>query len=123
MVSFTLSIGTALFAATALAAAMPPSFEAPALSSDMRLEARQAEMPEECTEYCSVAAGCVCITRPTNCNHWLFPPIQLPANRIIGVATYIVDSGETCGTVVDRFSNFTATDLLKWNPYVTPSRS
>ncbi|KAF2277583.1 uncharacterized protein EI97DRAFT_375226 [Westerdykella ornata] len=58
-------------------------------------------MPSECTEYCSVAAGCVCITRPTNC-----------------VATYLVHAGETCGTVVERFSNFTATDLYKWNPEI-----
>lgn len=33
-----------------------------------------------------------------------------------GVANYTVDAGENCGTVVDRFSNFTATDLWAWNP-------
>ncbi|KAF2872967.1 hypothetical protein BDV95DRAFT_490994, partial [Massariosphaeria phaeospora] len=31
-------------------------------------------------------------------------------------ATYMPDAGETCGTVVGRFQNFTATALYKWNP-------
>jgi hypothetical protein len=44
------------------------------------------------------------------------PVIQINVLTSLGVATYIVDSGETCGTVVDRFSNFTATALYKWNP-------
>lgn len=33
------------------------------------LEARQADMPSECTDYYSGLSGHVCITRPTNCEY------------------------------------------------------
>lgn len=33
-----------------------------------------------------------------------------------GQATYLTQSSETCGTIVSHFSNFTAHDLLAWNP-------
>ncbi|KAF2190677.1 carbohydrate-binding module family 50 protein [Zopfia rhizophila CBS 207.26] len=98
MVSFTLTAGIAMLAS--MAAAVPFPFDATSLLPH-HLNARQEQMPPDCTEYCSVSAGCVCIIRPTNC-----------------VATYIVDAGETCGTVVDRFNNFTATALFKWNPEI-----
>jgi hypothetical protein len=39
-----------------------------------------------------------------------------PILTIQGVATYRVESDETCGSVVSQFNNFTATDLLAWNP-------
>ncbi|KAF2639278.1 hypothetical protein P280DRAFT_369333, partial [Massarina eburnea CBS 473.64] len=35
--------------------------------------------------------------------------------------TYIVDADETCDTVVNRFNNFTATDLYAWNPEIGTS--
>ncbi|PVI05899.1 carbohydrate-binding module family 50 protein [Periconia macrospinosa] len=91
MVSFTLSATIALLAAVVSTA--PASSNA--------LVARQATLPSECTDYCSVAAGCVCIRRPTNC-----------------VATYLTQSDENCGTIVERFNNFTATDLYAWNPEI-----
>ncbi|KAJ4298006.1 hypothetical protein N0V90_005905 [Kalmusia sp. IMI 367209] len=90
MVSFTLTASIALLAS--FVAAVP-------LSSG--LVARQASMPDECSDYCSVSAGCVCIRRPTNC-----------------VASYISESGETCGSIVNQFNNFTAHDLLAWNPEI-----
>ncbi|KAF2792775.1 carbohydrate-binding module family 50 protein [Melanomma pulvis-pyrius CBS 109.77] len=96
MVSFTITVGIALLASISSVAAAPFSSNGISL-----LDARQEELPPTCSDYCSVSAGCVCIIRPTNC-----------------VATYIVDSGETCGTVVDRFDNFTATALFKWNPEI-----
>lgn len=35
-----------------------------------------------------------------------------------GVAEYIVQPNENCGTIVSRFNNFTATDLYNWNPEI-----
>ncbi|KAF2202124.1 hypothetical protein GQ43DRAFT_414316 [Delitschia confertaspora ATCC 74209] len=93
MVAFSFVGSIALLASVAAASPFP------AEAHD--LMARQEQMPGECTDYCSVSAGCVCITRPTNC-----------------VATYIVQAGESCGSVVDHFNNFTATDLYKWNPEI-----
>lgn len=37
---------------------------------------------------------------------------------VIGVATYLVQSGDTCGSVVSQYNNFTAHDLLAWNPEI-----
>ncbi|KAK3215393.1 hypothetical protein GRF29_19g3145239, partial [Pseudopithomyces chartarum] len=88
MVSFTLTASIALLASAV--AAIPTSSQ---------LATRQATLPDECSDYCSVSAGCVCIRRPTNCQ-----------------ATYLTQSSETCGTIVSHFSNFTAHDLLAWNP-------
>lgn len=67
MVSFTLTMGVAILASMASAAAVPSPFNPTAASSLVNIEARQANMPSECTDYCSVSAGCVCIKRPTNC--------------------------------------------------------
>ena len=58
MLSSTITAGIALLASAV--SAIP----APAGSS---LVARQATLPDECSDYCSVSAGCVCIRRPTNC--------------------------------------------------------
>ncbi|KAF2740919.1 hypothetical protein EJ04DRAFT_481131 [Polyplosphaeria fusca] len=93
MVSFSI---LALLASAA--AAVPFALEPAAHGS---LEARQAQMPGECTQYCSVSAGCVCIKRPTNC-----------------VANYTVASGDNCGTIVDKYNTFTAHDLYLWNPEI-----
>ncbi|KAF1977828.1 hypothetical protein BU23DRAFT_550508 [Bimuria novae-zelandiae CBS 107.79] len=90
MVSFTLTASIALLVSAV--AAIPTA---------QGLVARQATLPEECSDYCSVSAGCVCIRRPTNC-----------------VATYLSDSGETCGSIINQFNNFTAHDLLAWNPEI-----
>lgn len=60
MVSYILTAGIALLSSMASAAALP----APAPTS---LSVRQATLPDQCTDYCSVSAGCVCIRRPTNC--------------------------------------------------------
>ncbi|KAF2440192.1 carbohydrate-binding module family 50 protein [Karstenula rhodostoma CBS 690.94] len=65
------------------------------------LQPRQATLPPTCTDFYSPESGNVCITRPTNC-----------------LANYTVTPGESCGTVVDRFANFTATDLYAWNPEI-----
>jgi len=44
------------------------SFAAAApFASEVGLVPRQEQMPPTCSDYCSVPAGCVCITRPTNC--------------------------------------------------------
>ncbi|KAF2708410.1 carbohydrate-binding module family 50 protein [Pleomassaria siparia CBS 279.74] len=94
MVSFTTAAAIALLASISSVAAAP--FASNEVST---LVARQATLPTECTDYCSVSAGCVCIIRPTNC-----------------AENYTVDAGETCGTVVDRFPNITATALYEWNP-------
>ncbi|CAI6258390.1 unnamed protein product [Periconia digitata] len=91
MVSFTLSATVALLASVISAAP----------TSSNGLVARQATLPEECEDYCSVAAGCVCIRRPTNC-----------------VATYLVEDDDNCSTVVNKYNNFTATDLYAWNPEI-----
>ncbi|KAF2689048.1 carbohydrate-binding module family 50 protein [Lentithecium fluviatile CBS 122367] len=93
MVIFTQTASIVLLATLASAAALHHQSNA--------LVTRQASLPDECTEYCSISAGCVCIRRPTNC-----------------VATYLVDAGENCGTVVSRFNNFTSSDLYAWNPEI-----
>ena len=67
MLSSTITAGIALLASAV--SAIP----APAGSS---LVARQATLPDECSDYCSVSAGCVCIRRPTNCTlHLLSSPL------------------------------------------------
>ena len=38
-----------------------------------------------------------------------------------GVANTTVQSGDTCGSIVSRFNNFTATDLYAWNPEIGQS--
>ena len=35
-----------------------------------------------------------------------------------GAATYLTQSDETCGSIVSQFNNFTAHDLLAWNPEI-----
>ncbi|KAF1951010.1 hypothetical protein CC80DRAFT_496303 [Byssothecium circinans] len=92
MVYFTLATGIAMLASLTSVTAAPTTSNA--------LVARQAA-PNQCSEYCSVAAGCVNICRPANC-----------------AATYLVQSGDTCHSVVSEFNNFTATDLYNWNPEI-----
>ncbi|KAF2259077.1 hypothetical protein CC78DRAFT_84843 [Lojkania enalia] len=99
MVSFIFPVGIALLASHA--AAIPFSFDLHSLHPHSSLISRQEQMPPACTEYCSVLSGCVCIRRPTNC-----------------VANYTVQSGDNCGTIVDKYNNFTATELYKWNPEI-----
>ncbi|KAJ4356278.1 uncharacterized protein N0V89_004309 [Didymosphaeria variabile] len=89
MVSFTFTASIALLVSAVIA--IPTQ----------GLVARQATLPDECSDYCSVSAGCVCIRRPTNCQ-----------------ASYLVQSGDNCGTVVSQYNNFTAHDLLAWNPEI-----
>lgn len=69
MVSFTLTAGIALLASVTSAAVVPLGFPHPE-PKHPQLQTRQAQMPSECTDYCSVSAGCVCIRRPTNCKSW-----------------------------------------------------
>lgn len=52
-----------------------------------------------CTQYCSVSAGCVCTVRPSDCT-----------------ALYTVKPDDTCGSIAKHFNNFTTTQLYKWNP-------
>ena len=63
------------------------------------LEARADD--SNCTQYCSVSAGCVCTVRPSDCS-----------------ALYEVQSGDTCLSIAKSFSNFTVTQFYKWNPDV-----
>jgi len=58
-----------------------------------------ANVERACTEYCSPAVGCVCVDLPADCE-----------------ATYIVDSGDTCTGIAEKFGNFTVTQLYLWNP-------
>ncbi|EMF12020.1 carbohydrate-binding module family 50 protein [Sphaerulina musiva SO2202] len=54
-----------------------------------------------CTQYCSVSAGCVCTVRPSDCSEF-----------------YTVQSGDTCLSIAKSFSSFTVTQFYKWNPNV-----
>ncbi|KAJ4300842.1 hypothetical protein N0V90_002930 [Kalmusia sp. IMI 367209] len=87
MVSFSLITSLALLASTGSVSATPF-----AVDTTANLQARQAQLPPDCTVSCFPSAGCV--------------------------ANYTVAAGENCGTVVNRFNNFTATDLFAWNPEI-----
>ncbi|KAJ9619629.1 hypothetical protein H2203_008410 [Taxawa tesnikishii (nom. ined.)] len=79
--------------------ASPLSFNHDVIS----LESRQdSKLP--CSQYCSVSAGCMNICRPANCD-----------------ATYLIESDDTCDSIVNKFGNFTAKDLLDWNPEIGQS--
>ncbi|KXS93848.1 hypothetical protein AC578_10456, partial [Pseudocercospora eumusae] len=87
-----------LFTLSALAAsafcsplAMPAAFAG-------ELETRQAN---NCTEYCSDSAGCVCTVRPSDCS-----------------AFYTVQPSDTCLSIGKSFNNFTITQFYKWNPSI-----
>ena len=41
-------------------------------------------------------------------------------NNPLGTATHFTDIGDTCVSIVDKYQNFTAPDLYRWNPYVHP---
>jgi hypothetical protein len=41
-----------------------------------------------------------------------------PLTTSPGAATYLVQSGDNCGTIVSQYNNFTAHDLLGWNPEI-----
>lgn len=64
---------------------------------DYTLSARQDA--GNCTEYCSVSAGCVCRTVPSDCTAW-----------------YTVQSGDTCTSIAQAAGTFTVSQLYKWNP-------
>ncbi|KAL1639886.1 hypothetical protein SLS58_007473 [Diplodia intermedia] len=91
MTKFTTLILAAATAATA--AALPNPF--PAYS----LEARQDG--SNCTQYCSISAGCTCTVRPSDCT-----------------ALYEVQPDDTCTTIAEAFGNFTVTQFYKWNPSI-----
>ncbi|KAF2116497.1 hypothetical protein BDV96DRAFT_598402 [Lophiotrema nucula] len=97
MMSFTIASVVALLATSA--SAIPFPFDTTSLTKN--LLPRQETLPPTCTNYCSVSAGCVCIRRPTNC-----------------LANYTVEAGDNCGTIVDKYNSFTATELYKWNPEI-----
>lgn len=84
---------TLILAAAATAAALPNPF--PAYS----LEARQDG--NNCTQYCSVAAGCACTVRPSDCTGF-----------------YTVQPDDTCTSIAEAFNNFTVTQFYKWNPSI-----
>lgn len=81
----------ATLATTALSSALPATYYG-------ELETRQSN---NCTQYCSVSAGCVCTVRPSDCS-----------------AFYTVESGDTCLSIAKSFSNFTVTQFYKWNPSI-----
>lgn len=81
----------ATLATTALSSALPGTYYG-------ELETRQSN---NCTQYCSVSAGCVCTVRPSDCS-----------------AFYTVESGDTCLSIAKSFSNFTVTQFYKWNPSI-----
>ncbi|KAF2755988.1 hypothetical protein EJ05DRAFT_478036 [Pseudovirgaria hyperparasitica] len=51
------------------------------------------------TRYTSTSAGSVCLYRPSDCT-----------------ATTLVESGDTCNSIADRFNNFTLSVFRYWNP-------
>ncbi|KAL1616156.1 hypothetical protein SLS56_011547 [Neofusicoccum ribis] len=90
MAKFTTILLSFLAAAPALASPFP------SYTLDSALSARQAS---NCTQYCSVSAGCACTVRPSDCT-----------------ALYTVQADETCVSIAESFGNFTVTQLYKWNP-------
>jgi len=70
-------------------------------ASPLVMPAAELSTRDDCTTYCSVAAGCVCRSYPADCT-----------------ASYLVQSGDTCVTIAKSFGNFTVTQLYKWNPSV-----
>ncbi|KAF2461398.1 hypothetical protein BDY21DRAFT_397756 [Lineolata rhizophorae] len=88
------ALSAVLFAGVALSL---PSGEYP------QLDTRQLSS-DNCTEYTSVAAGSVCIHIPYDCD-----------------ATYIVEGGDTCKSIGEKFGNFSLTQFYKWNPDITRS--
>lgn len=57
---------------------------------------------DNCTQYTSVSAGSVCVDMPSDCS-----------------GTYIVQSGDTCQAIAEKFNNFTLTELYYWNPDIS----
>lgn len=80
----------------AAATALPSPF--PAFELERSVVARD---DSNCTQYCSVSAGCVCTVRPSDCT-----------------ALYTVQSGDTCTAIAESFGNFTVSQLYQWNPDV-----
>ncbi|KAF2087247.1 carbohydrate-binding module family 50 protein [Saccharata proteae CBS 121410] len=89
----------ALATTTATVLAHPSPF--PAYTLEKRAPQTSAD---NCTEYCSVSAGCVCTVRPSDCT-----------------AFYTVQPDDTCGTIGDLFANFTISQFYKWNPSIGPT--
>ncbi|KAI9656885.1 MAG: hypothetical protein M1821_003524 [Bathelium mastoideum] len=54
---------------------------------------------DNCTEYCSDDAGCACTVRPSDCT-----------------AFYLVQPGDNCLPIAQKFNNFTVSQLYRWNP-------
>ncbi|KAL9092275.1 MAG: hypothetical protein Q9165_004449 [Trypethelium subeluteriae] len=92
-----LSKFTTLVLTTLVATAACSPFPAAVLETNT-LVPRQ----DNCTEYCSVDAGCTCTVRPSDCS-----------------AFYEVQSGDTCLTIGQKFNNFTISQLYRWNPSMT----
>lgn len=65
--------------------------------NEISLEARQEQ--SNCTEYSSGSAGQVCLFRPSDCTE-----------------TYMVQSGDTCNSIVAQYNTFTFSILRYWNP-------
>ncbi|MCJ1330343.1 hypothetical protein MMC10_007026 [Thelotrema lepadinum] len=92
----------AVAALAGFAAATPIISDSLPILRENSLSARQD--PNNCTQYCSIDAGCVCQRQPSDCT-----------------ATYLVQPDDTCGTIAGLFNNFTQSILYYWNPDIGPS--
>ncbi|EKG20364.1 hypothetical protein MPH_02289 [Macrophomina phaseolina MS6] len=79
------------------AASAVPALAFPSPFPSYTLSPRQDS--NNCTQYCSIAAGCACTIIPSDCT-----------------AKYTVQPDDTCVSIAESFGNFTVTQLYKWNP-------
>lgn len=69
------------------------------LTTNLELSTLVERQSSGCTEYCSDAVGCVCRSYPADCT-----------------ASYLVQPGDGCLAIAEKFDNFTVSQLYRWNP-------